>query len=147
MHFVTPKPANCPHMTKTELAWCAGFFDGEGTTAYYGDHVLRLSAGQKNTEVLERFNSTMWGMGKIYGPNKKGQYQLIFNGPAKVQQVVAMMWSYLDTVKKEQAASALNRWKNNKNKWQACLSIGHDIRKWGNKRTCKTCWDTKWRSM
>lgn len=128
----------------TDLAWAAGFFDGEGTTAYYGDHTFRLSIGQKGPERLEKFNSIMWGLGKIYGPDDKGVSYLVFNGPSKVQQVVAMMWTYLGPQKRDQAKDAITAWAGNKRKWQVCMSNGHDIRQWGGKPTCYDCWKEKY---
>jgi hypothetical protein len=36
-----------------ELAWAAGFFDGEGTTACSRGHTLVLSVAQKDRQPLE----------------------------------------------------------------------------------------------
>jgi len=51
-----------------ELAWCAGFYDGEGHFGKNGagtDVVLRIN--QCHREPLDRFRQAI-GVGKVYGP-------------------------------------------------------------------------------
>ena len=64
---------------ETDVAWCAGFFDGEGHVGYHrsrpstksGIVSPMLSAtipqNTENIETLEFFQSTI-GFGKLYGP-------------------------------------------------------------------------------
>ena len=63
--------------TDTELAWCAGFVDGEGTVGYYRQRprngkvyailVASVTQIESNQQVLEHFQQIV-GMGKISKP-------------------------------------------------------------------------------
>lgn len=62
----------------TELAWAAGFFDGEGSVraawnagkaqAPNRTRSLRCVVGQREREPLDRFAAAV-GVGKVYGPS------------------------------------------------------------------------------
>lgn len=60
-------------MNTTEIAWAAGFFDGEGCVNIVkrktaNRPTLQLAVGQSgNTEALDRFTKAVGG-GKVYGP-------------------------------------------------------------------------------
>jgi len=59
----------------TELAWAAGFFDGEGCvsvsrTLATAEPVIQLSVSQVQREPLDRFAAAV-GVGKVYGPYTK----------------------------------------------------------------------------
>jgi hypothetical protein len=96
--------------SKTELAWAAGFFDGEGNAnASGGTFALRMP--QIHPEVLERFRSAV-GLGKVYGPypatqpNRQPQWRYEVAGlSAKI--AYEQIRPYLGSVKKEQADKAL----------------------------------------
>jgi hypothetical protein len=101
---------------REELAWAAGFFDGEGcfsftTKAGYGAAAI----GQVDRAPLERFQAAVGGLGKIYGP-----YFKIYPGRGigakyrreHVQAVVAMLWFKLGPSKKEQATRVLTKMKS-----------------------------------
>jgi hypothetical protein len=112
--------------SEIELAWAAGFFDGEGNTCYTrlagkrrGN--VRLTIGQAGDpddpgaypEVLERFLAAV-GVGHIYGPylhsNPRAkpvyQYQVY---RATARQVYELLKPHLSTVKCAQAESAILR--------------------------------------
>jgi hypothetical protein len=101
---------------REELAWAAGFWDGEGCTSIHkqGNNAT-ASVHQVDDEVesLYRFHNAVLGVGKIYGPYqaKKGNHQPYFSwhvsGGSKVQAVIAMLWPFLGNIKKEQAANVL----------------------------------------
>lgn len=57
-------------VAKLEIAWAAGFFDGEGHTSCTAS--LAITVGQVNRNNLQRFMEAVNGAGKIYGPYKKG---------------------------------------------------------------------------
>ncbi len=65
--------------TPTELAWAAGFFDGEGCVSGSYDHAGRrylqiIVVQTKTTEHLQRFQKAVGGAGSIRGPYRpKGQ--------------------------------------------------------------------------
>jgi hypothetical protein len=107
---------------REELAWAAGFFDGEGTVGgYCKDGEVRinfvLKVYQTERSTLERFKAAVWGLGTVYGPYfrkdrkayHKPSYHYGVTGHRNVQAVVAMLWPFLSAPKKEQVRKALQR--------------------------------------
>jgi hypothetical protein len=100
-----------------QIAWAAGFFDGEGSTiAYFPNKSLRYLRVQATVpqsgrgavpEVLHRFQTAMLGMGKILGPNEYGIYVWKTRGFEETQATIALLWRYLSPVKRAQASAAL----------------------------------------
>ena len=105
-------------MIKQELAWAAGFFDGEGHVASYIDRekyhgpYIRISITQTDTEVLDRFNKAVLGLGKVCGPyaeknpNAKDKYILYVTSFEKVQAVMGLLWNFLSSIKRAQFKNA-----------------------------------------
>jgi hypothetical protein len=104
-------------VSETELAWAAGFFDGEGSTMvarckpkaveYY---YFRLSVGQTNPETLERFQRAVGGMGAISGPRlrkdgRKPFWQWQLTGQKGIE-VMEQLWPYLSEEKRNQYVRA-----------------------------------------
>jgi hypothetical protein len=109
-----------PTLDTHELAWAAGFFDGEGnirakpnkqwTCVYY--HAV-MSINQIDPQVLERFRLAVGGLGKVSGPYDRSRYSGAFSRQPqwtyevfsfeRVQAVTAMLWNWLSPVKREQA--------------------------------------------
>lgn len=100
-----------------ELAWAAGFFDGEGyigiTNTNKGKHKrLNVQLAQIYIEPLERFQKAV-GHGKIYGPYRRNtpnrqEYWLIsFTYLEETQAVIALLWKWLSPPKRAQASKAL----------------------------------------
>ena len=92
---------------QTELAWCAGFFDGEGCTTLGGRaggrRRLRVVISQREREVLDRFARAV-GIGNTGGPYNYGQgsrYLYVVTG-RNAETVVRAIWPYLGTVKRDQ---------------------------------------------
>lgn len=124
----------------TNLAWAAGFIDGEGTFSVYSSGgSIRLTVGQKHREPLDKLVDT-FKLGNVTGPDKRGMYTYHVASFPKVQQVFALIYPYLGSVKRKQAINCLNKVKSTRTKWQQCSTLGHDIRTWGNKKTCNTCY-------
>ena len=104
-------------MDTHELAWAAGFFDGEGTTLFYrpgGTRELRLAVNQVDREVLDRFHAALGGISYISGPfryasmgRRRPQWRWQAGRFGHVQAGIAMLWKFLGTVKRKQAAEAL----------------------------------------
>ena len=100
-------------MEKLELAWSAGFFDGEGWVGVRVEKYPRLMIRQVSPLVLYRFQKAMGGIGNITGPYVQlsnsttpvWQYQV--DGLNKVQHVICCMWNWLSPVKREQAKNTL----------------------------------------
>ena len=103
---------------RAELAWAAGFFDGEGTTiargyaARPGYRQLSITVPQACREgvppVLLRFQRAMLGMGHITGPEDDGMYVLRFGAREEARLVLELLWPYLGRVKRAQATRALS---------------------------------------
>lgn len=106
------------HMDRSELAWAAGFFDGEGSTIARsfktrpGYRQLAISLPQSGDttsppKVLLRFQRAMGGMGTISGPNSDGIYAWRVLGREQVHVTLQLLWPFLSDVKREQAARAI----------------------------------------
>lgn len=105
---------------QTEIAWAAGFFDGEGCTTAYKNHrftpMASLSqAGPKPLALLERFRQALGGLGTITGPvlrNPKHQpiYSWHVTGYENCQAVIAILWKYLGPIKREQATKRFKQY-------------------------------------
>lgn len=101
-------------MNTHELAWAAGFFDGEGST--YTDPNLRVSVVQNDPYVLERFMRATGDLGRmgggkvIYGRAKKPLHTWRTSDWREAQAVIALMWKWLSPQKREQARSAFTRY-------------------------------------
>jgi hypothetical protein len=109
-------------INREELAWAAGFFDGEGTSratpSRYkrGDKVqgvqLHLSIGQCDRDVLDRFKKAVLNLGFVYGPYQKKNrdkpyYAFHSQGFEQTQAIMAMLWPFLSDIKRAQAKKAM----------------------------------------
>ena len=92
----------------TELAWAAGFFDGEGTTCRVKGptrNATRVSVSQKGLECLLRFQAALGGLGHIY--ERKCTISLFSIGRIEdVDIALTRLWPYLSGPKREQAQRA-----------------------------------------
>lgn len=96
-----------------ELAWAAGFFDGEGSIcAWHSGYTktISLEIGQVSRIPLDRFQEAV-GMGNVNGPYKgksgrKDFYKWITNGPQNVGKVVELLLPFLCEPKKVQIWNA-----------------------------------------
>jgi len=123
-----PMPPECssssPTEPGTELAWVAGFFDGEGyvgANGSVGRRTLEMSIAQAATvsvpPTLTRVRLAL-GVGSLYGPrivqspwSKLPQYVWRTNAFEEVQFATAMLWRWLGPVKRAQAREALLRYR------------------------------------
>jgi len=105
-----------------ELAWAAGFFDGEGSTVKTESRSLKMSitqAGDYALYSLSRFSQALGGRGHVNGPYqmkpgpngkpRKPMYYLQITGFETVQASLGMLWAYLGPQKRMQALAALSR--------------------------------------
>jgi hypothetical protein len=102
-----------------ELAWAAGFFDGEGCTNTAvrkdGSSSIRLVVDQSDDngvpETLIRFQKAIGGLGSINGPqirpNRKPKYVFVVAKYIEVQLVLSLLWPYLSTPKRKQATRSI----------------------------------------
>lgn len=151
---------------RIELAWAAGFFDGEGCTTMQRPRLHpRLSITQAPDpgedgfpRVLIRFRTAVGEMGSINGPytERTGERKYIYaaSGHEMVQAIISAMWIWLGTVKRGQAKGVLHRYREVDRgrrapgarfgrPIQALCKRGHDysditLNKAGN-RVCRPC--------
>jgi hypothetical protein len=109
-------------MSQTELAWAAGFFDGEGNSRATGA-TIQLSAVQTSLEPLERLQRALGGRGRIVPrsiPNAKPHWlpQWIWKCWTREDTAAAIeaMWPYLCSIKRMQFRRA-----------QALCSMNHSF--------------------
>ncbi len=115
-------PLKHVHVNREGFAWAAGIMDGEGhfgmnrTIGKNQKHCRPIvSIGQVDRRMLDRFQKIV-GMGKIYGPmgsygkdtaNKQPYYKLEIYGFEQVQALLAILWTWLGQVKRDQAIQVL----------------------------------------
>lgn len=107
---------------RTERAWAAGFFDGEGTiflrrTArhkggttgkYYPLTTVEMAVAQVRPEPLRRFRKVI-GFGKFGGPynhkqkNHRPYYRWLTAGRPHCHEALSILWPYMSEPKKQQA--------------------------------------------
>jgi len=98
--------------TREELAWAAGFFDGEGCVGIVRGSPtrppksIRVGISQLDSRVLERFKAAV-GVGYIHGPTKRygtsqPQYRYVAQHHPATQAICALLWTWLSPVKREQ---------------------------------------------
>lgn len=105
-----------PPLDTHQLAWAAGFFDGEGSTylTYHGAQRAAtpcLEVNQIHPEVLERFWRAVGGIGSMrVRPDKTGRrphhmWSFYARNWRDTQSILTLLWPYLDVVKRQQAAT------------------------------------------
>lgn len=95
-------------MNETELAWAAGFYDGEGNVCWrkHQRGGYNLSISQKDREVLDRFARAVT-LGRVTTQGKNG-WQFYCGNRAGIIAIFRLLWPYLGTTKKVQAVKALS---------------------------------------
>ena len=107
-------------LDRAELAWAAGFFDGEGSTILHTDESrpgylrLEVSVPQSGHDagvpaVLIRFQKAVGGLCRIVGPEGRDIYKCVSSGRLEAMAIVALLWSQLGDVKRRQANDAIKR--------------------------------------
>lgn len=96
-------------INREELAWAAGFFDGEGCFGIdkrFSAPYVRVS--QKDRRALDRFVEVT-GLGRVYFRNGNGKYRgdthihwIAISGFEQTQALGAMLWQWLSPVKRDQ---------------------------------------------
>lgn len=107
----------------TELAWAAGFFDGEGHSNYYQGTLL-VKISQNHTDVLDRFQRAV-GVGTVAGPYSNGRnpnpkYQFSAFGK-NAERIMGALRPYLSSVKSAQWDAAVAKRDNKRT-----AGIGHN---------------------
>lgn len=95
-------------MKSDEVAWAAGFYEGEGCIHFDGKN-LNMTLSQCNREPLDRYYEIM-GCGKIYGPYTKRRVQPIYtwkvSGRSAVE-AIGRLSEWLSKRRTEQAQTAI----------------------------------------
>jgi hypothetical protein len=99
-----------------DLAWAAGFFDGEGCFSCAAGYAA-IFIGQVDREPLDRFRATI-GAGNVNGPyvrrspirpSKQDQYAFNAYGWNTLRRVTELLWPNLGAGKRMQAANVFER--------------------------------------
>jgi hypothetical protein len=125
-----------------ELAWAAGFYDGEGCTTIHGEGrgwpAPRISIGQVDRFVLDRFQSAVMGLGVVCGPNagvpsknQRPSYKYYTYRHEFTQAVIALLWKWLSPMKRQQAIKVLTVYRQHITE-RPCLKRGMTICKHGH---------------
>lgn len=98
----------------SEIAWAAGFFDGEGTTSILSAkrdkwEYVRMGVSQKEIGPLEKFQQAVNGLGRIYKVNTRQIYSWNVYKKEDVIEVLNILWPYLYETKKKQALKCFER--------------------------------------
>lgn len=136
-------------LDRIELAWAAGFFDGEGSTTLYAKRRKSMEAVQQptltisqvNRENLLRFQRAVGGLGKLYGPysTKIGRPQSCWRATRwlEAQAAIAMLWPFLGEEKREQALRCFKEYRRSISTGRMCRQGLHaKPRRYGK---CKEC--------
>lgn len=100
-----------------ELAWAAGFFDGEGcfhVRKQGGNQYGSVKISQADPEVLERFRSAV-GIGHIYGPytsKTKPMWYYSCTRREDVHRICELLKPYLSSIKLKQRQTVVEAMKS-----------------------------------
>ena len=149
-----------------ELAWAAGFIDGEG---HFGLHVTKgrptdtrqyaspeLTVAQCDRRSLDRLQKIL-GLGVVGGPYKKdnekwrASYLFYITGLEKTEKAAKLVWCWLGEVKQEQATKTFAEYHEFRKRPRLPMgpkpraTVCHPERKHFAKGLCTSCYQTKWR--
>lgn len=130
--FIRPKEVPISNSSEIELAWAAGFFDGEGHSRWntnidavdgrraYGTFAAIVA--QVEREPLDRFMAAVGGLGKVYGPYKhkpksgstkeNAFYQYVVTGKKGIDAFMKIR-PYLTSIKQTQGDAGIKRYMEN----------------------------------
>lgn len=96
-------------LNKEEIAWAAGFFEGEGCFFYsVKSQSYRVQIPQMQREPLVRFDKIVGGIGRLKGPKpSNGIYYYDITSFQGAQFVVCLFWKWLSPWRKNQALTML----------------------------------------
>lgn len=113
-----------------ELAWAAGFFDGEGHTGYLhspsgGGRSVQMTVPQTETTTLERFHAAVGGLGRVSTrphhhakhPNWSSRWDWRCWRKDDVRAVFEMLRPYLSWPKQAQALRAFALYEMDRSFW------------------------------
>ena len=144
-------------MNREELAWAAGFFDGEGCFRLHTGKYAQIIVNQVHPEVLQRFHHAVHSLGILTGPYtpagmnsdgspRRAMWTYRVTNWVGVQAVYAMLYPFLGSVKCEQGANVLR--KAARGHASGKCGRGHlrtpeNTTKWGQCRSCLRITDAR----
>jgi hypothetical protein len=142
----------------TDIAWAAGFFDGEGSTTLYSKprksmdtvRIPVMSITQVNRTTLERFQRIVFELGRLYGPyyRKKGKPQHLWRTTklADAQAVASLLWKFLTPEKQAQITRSFAAYKQSISSGRLCWAGLHQKpRRYGKCKECAAAAIRRWR--
>lgn len=100
--------------TESEVAWAAGFYEGEGYfgvkhNSYGHPSSLRLSIGQRTQEPIDRF-LLIAGVGKVYCRWNRGKDLWVYSAGKTSQalDVARLLWPWLSERRQLQVEGAVD---------------------------------------
>lgn len=129
--------------TAIDLAWAAGFYDGEGCTMSFRikhHRYTRTIISQKDTEVLIKFKNIV-GCGKIYTRTDRQLSYWQTCNEKDARKVIEMIYPYLGSIKQCQANKAINNstWHDRTHNQLLCNNNEHRIVQRKGRRACLDC--------
>ena len=126
---------------REELAWAAGFFDGEGTIYCSGGErlgQLRVYVPQIEVTTLRRFKAAIGGLGSIYGPWQRHRfgrpcqpiYTFQIGSSAGAISMIAMLWGFLSAPKRKQIHKAVAAFRAHRTNVRAVVGRYAKSRRW-----------------
>lgn len=98
-----------------DLAWAAGFYDGEGSTSRVRRRTksgVRIGISQKEPLLLLRFKDAVGGVGNIRPPAKGEKcWQYTITRFNDILYVIEVLWPHLGITKRRQALNAFVAWR------------------------------------
>jgi hypothetical protein len=136
---------------KEEIAWAAGFYEGEGCIIYSRSErssVWRITVVNTDLEPLERFMKVV-GAGSIYEVPKKYQahhkkcFQWQTARSADIYAVVDLLWDHLSARRKEQINDTIRRREERKEqRAKHCSGCGCPVDE--HTEGCRQCYFRHW---
>jgi hypothetical protein len=100
-------------INREELAWAAGFFDGEGHTALgvrsKRSAMVHMQTTQNDRAVLEKFQGFVGGAGRIYPRSNGADWSWQTTSTPEGVFVAALLWHWLSPPKRAQIAARFRR--------------------------------------
>ena|ERR1035437_1170844 len=105
------------YIKKTDLAWLAGFTDGDGhvgCSLKSNGSAIQFAIGQNgDRQILVRANHILGGLGHITGPylraGRQPNWRFVVHGKKKVKQVTKLLWPWLGQTKRRQIRTVFKR--------------------------------------
>ncbi len=140
--------ADVPKVIDThELAWAAGFFDGEGSTSLHGSgrrvRQPRLSVPQAEPFTLDRFRRAVFCIGRIGQPRSRpsGSIEYCWHTTrwTEAHAVIALLWRWLGPVKRDQAVRVFRVHRAGLDAYQASSYVCRNGHRKSVPGRCKRC--------